>query len=736
MKAPFALLAADLRVSWRDRTVLFFNYAFPLTFFFLFGTLMEAGKSLGSAHFIVSTVIAIGIMGNGFFGVGMRAVQERELGILRRLRLAPITPAPILFSSLVSGVLVYLPGALLTLFCANRFYHMPIPSNLTSLFAFIIVGSLAFRSMGLIIAAVADSMQQAQILIQIFYIPMLFLSGTTFPMNNLPKWIQTAASFMPATYLKSGLDGILQNGESFAANSRSIAALVATFVVGFIVSFNLFRWDKEDRIPTRSKAWITAVLVPFLILGAWEIHAGTNSARQTIAYRQLGRSHNWRVHDVRVFVGDGQVLDQADVYVQNGKIVDVVEAGQPAPPDSASYSVIEGAGKTLLPGLIDVHAHFGASGITMSEGFDKEMTNWPGHAVRSYLYCGVTAAKSTGDVTADLLKVKHRITAGEILGTELFMVGPLFTAPGGHGTEYFRNMPEAVRKTMEPEMSAAYSTPAEATSRVDTLAAQGVDGIKVVLESGGAGMLFERLDLAVFDAVAAAARRRSLPVVVHTSTPQDIRDAIARDVAGIEHGSTRDLIPDDLIKEIVSKQVRYDPTLTVFDSFQRISVRDASMLEDSLARQTIPAKLLAKMQRWIHSNEIFKDRSSVPPIKQTAAVKNLVNLYHAGVPLVLGTDAGNYGTFHGSAVHREMELWQEAGIPQSDILKAATSNAAQLLGAGNRIGKVAKGYEASLLIVDGNPLEDIRGTRRISDVFFKGERVRRSELFPSADSER
>src|SRR5499427_9053070 len=134
MTSYFALLASELRVSTRERSVLFFNYLFPLVFFFMFGQLMDARQSLGSAQFIVSTVLAIGIMGNGFFGMGMRAVQERELGILRRLRLAPITPAPILFSSLISGVLVYLPGAVLTIVCANRFYHMPIPTNLISLF--------------------------------------------------------------------------------------------------------------------------------------------------------------------------------------------------------------------------------------------------------------------------------------------------------------------------------------------------------------------------------------------------------------------------------------------------------------------------------------------------------------------------------------------------------------------------------------------------------------------------
>jgi len=282
-------------------------------------------------------------------------------------------------------------------------------------------------------------------------------------------------------------------------------------------------------------------------------------------------------------------------------------------------------------------------------------------------------------------------------------------------------------------MTAAYSNPADAKARVDALATQGVDGIKVVLESGGAGYLFERLDLSIFDAVAATARQHSLPIVVHTGTPQDVQDAIARNVAGIEHGAMRDILPDAVIKELAVRHVDYDPTLAVLDSMQRIGTRDTAMLEDPLARQTISANLLTKMQRWIRNNESERI-TAIPKIGDTAAVKNLVAVYQAGVPLVLGTDAGNYGVFHGPSVHREMELWQAAGIPPADILKAATSNAAQLLGAGNRIGKIAKGYEASLLIVDGNPLEDIRCTRRISDVIFKGERIRRSDLFANSSN--
>jgi ABC-type multidrug transport system permease subunit len=208
-------------------------------FFFMFGELINARASLGSAQFIVSTVLVIGIMGNGFFGMGMRAVQDRELGILRRLRLAPITPAPVLFSSLLSGVLVYLPSAILTIMLAKWIYGMPLPPNLMSLLVFVVIGNLAFRAIGLIIASVADSMAEAQILVQILYIPMLFMSGTTFPTVNLPHWIHIVARFMPATYLKSGMQGIIQNRESLLANGTSVAALLATCAAGFIISFNI-----------------------------------------------------------------------------------------------------------------------------------------------------------------------------------------------------------------------------------------------------------------------------------------------------------------------------------------------------------------------------------------------------------------------------------------------------------------------------------------------------------------
>jgi imidazolonepropionase-like amidohydrolase len=117
------------------------------------------------------------------------------------------------------------------------------------------------------------------------------------------------------------------------------------------------------------------------------------------------------------------------------------------------------------------------------------------------------------------------------------------------------------------------------------------------------------------------------------------------------------------------------------------------------------------------------------PLAPGLARKNLVEAYAAGRLLVVGTDSGNPLVVHGPSIHRELQLWVEAGIPPIAALQGATYNAAKLLRADQRIGLIRKGYDASLLLVDGNPLQDISATERISTVFLKGERVDRSTLF-------
>ena len=108
MKSYIAYIKQNLRLTFRDKTVLFFNYLFPLIFFFIFGQLNHAERG-GAAAEVVTMVLTIGILGGGFFGAGMRAVMDREANILRRFKVAPITPGPIIASSLVAGFVHYVP---------------------------------------------------------------------------------------------------------------------------------------------------------------------------------------------------------------------------------------------------------------------------------------------------------------------------------------------------------------------------------------------------------------------------------------------------------------------------------------------------------------------------------------------------------------------------------------------------------------------------------------------------
>jgi len=263
------------------------------------------------------------------------------------------------------------------------------------------------------------------------------------------------------------------------------------------------------------------------------------------------------------------------------------------------------------------------------------------------------------------------------------------------------------------------------------LKAAGVDGIKVILEAGLAGQLFNRMDVRFLQAAADEARSQKLPVVVHTGNSQDIADALLAGVNGIEHGSTRDRIPDELLSQMAKAGVSYDPTLCVVEAFSKLGTHPDELLSRSLVQQVVPPKLLESTRKALRSEKMSTLPERLKPFGAglEQAKENLKRAYQAGVPLVAGSDAGNLLVFHGPSLHRELQLWVSAGIPPTSALQAATYNAACLLGADSHIGSIQNGRDADLLLVDGNPLEDITATERISQIIYKGERINRSRLF-------
>jgi ABC-2 type transport system permease protein len=270
LRAYLSLIAIDLKLALRLRTVIFFNYLFPLIFFFTVGTFMAAGQSPERATIVVTMSVTLGILGNGLFGAGIRTLQERELNILRRYKVTPITPGPLLVASMVTGWIIFLPYILLLLALTHYWYHMPWPAHMLDLVFFISLGLITFRSIGLVIASVANNMQEGTILVQLLYFPMLFLSGATFPIQSSGSSIlKIISQFIPATYLVNGIRSIMLERGGFPWTAAG--ALLITVAVGVTVGAKLFRWEKEEKIRGTAKLWVLAVLLPFFIIGAWQI---------------------------------------------------------------------------------------------------------------------------------------------------------------------------------------------------------------------------------------------------------------------------------------------------------------------------------------------------------------------------------------------------------------------------------------------------------------------------------
>lgn len=728
MKPYIAQTMNNLRLMFRDRTVLFFSFLFPLSFFFIFAQLFGGGKNPAAISQAVSMVLIIGVLGSGFFGAGIRAVQERETNILRRFKVAPISAAPIIVASIISGLVNFLPSVFFILFFAKTIYHMPIPERWPSLLIFISLGVIAFRALGMIIAAVVNSMQESQIVIQLLYLPMLFLSGATIPMSVLPTWLQIVAGFLPSTHLFQGMQSIMVAREGLFSNWSSALGLIVTTVFAVFTAVKLFRWEKEERIKRSAKLWILAALAPFFLLGLYQAKTRENIDKTKILARTLRREQAVLFRNARIFIGDGQIIPNGAVLIKNGKIEQVFTTS-PANTEAFKAEVVDAAGKTLMPGLIDTHVHLATPGGLYADPTDYVKNSFE-RELAAYLYSGVTTVRSAGDPLDLSLKTRELIDSGRYLGAELFVSGPMFTAEGGHGTEYAKYVPQNYRAAFLQQMVRIPKTAAEAKSQVDELKTKRVDGIKAILDAGAVGAIFNHLDRGIYQAIVEEAKTQHLPIATHTGDARDVKDAIEAGSSSIEHGSYRDLIPSEEFARMKEKGIAYDPTLSTVEALLAVSQGKTDLLDRSLVQQVAPQKLLNYTKSKLQS-QASKNADASPNSAATLehSKQNLLRAQQAGVLLVTGTDAGNLLVIHGPTVSHELELWVQAGVPPKVALQAATYNAAKLLRADHRIGLIQKGLDANLLLIDGDPTQDITNIERITEVRFHGERVDRTELF-------
>jgi ABC-type multidrug transport system permease subunit len=285
-----ALTRTRILLAMRNKMFFFFSVVFPLGMFFLYGGIFARGNPHVVSYFL-GPVIAFNVMGS-FWGLSAALVMFREQGILRRFHVTPITASDMLASSLLANFVLTLPTVSFELFLARVIFHVPNLGNLFSLAVLVTVGTVSFGSLGLVVASVTNTMQETQVLNQLIWLPLIFLSGATFPLSYLPSSVQHFGLFLPATYLVTALQSALYQSFPVWKLLVQILALATWAVLTFFVAAQLFRWEPEVKIPRRAKLWALATALPFFLLGTWENTNGDILKQAQAAYRSLERPAN------------------------------------------------------------------------------------------------------------------------------------------------------------------------------------------------------------------------------------------------------------------------------------------------------------------------------------------------------------------------------------------------------------------------------------------------------------
>lgn len=290
--ATLRIAVMIVRVAMRTRSALFFTFLFPLIWLFAYDGIFAHGNP-GIAAYFFGPVITLQILGSSFWGLGIHSVMERERGSLRRYRLAPIGPGTMVMSNLLASYALILPTVALLVICAIAVFHMPLTISILDLWILVTVGMFAFAGFGLTIASISNTMQEAQIYNQVVWLPLLFLSGATFPLPMLPRWVQHAATFLPATYLVDTFQGVMSQGERLTAHGAEIVVLIVSGTFGLLFAWKLFRWEKDEGIERSRKLMACIFVVPFIVMGLW-MNARSNfttswSKTFAMAYGKIGK---------------------------------------------------------------------------------------------------------------------------------------------------------------------------------------------------------------------------------------------------------------------------------------------------------------------------------------------------------------------------------------------------------------------------------------------------------------
>lgn len=406
------------------------------------------------------------------------------------------------------------------------------------------------------------------------------------------------------------------------------------------------------------------------------------------------------IREVTVFNGrDDNLVSGMDVLVAEGRIKKIGSSI----PEQKGVRVIDGKGKTLMPGLIDAHVHLSGSGAAPWANYPADKA----HNLQAYLYTGITTIYDLGGISRQIEKLADQVEEGKLLGPTIYHTHVPITVKNSHPIPLTKELMGFPMKALVNSFVPTVESPEKAASLIEKYTREEIDFVKAIMDEippGSPQMSREELT-----ALVEASHAKGYKVFVHIGSPQNAVDAVDAGADVLAHGVWRGELAPEQAQHIANSGVPMIYTLSGFTNVDAIQkgAYEPGPEEEKLVSPLITEPVTGEMGQEGSSDEALQSFFEDVVHNSPYMVPNLKLLRNAGVPIIVGTDSNLPGTYAGASYIQEMRLLHEGGMTNFEVLTGATYLASRLFLEVPDFGLVAEGYRADLLLVNGNPLVDL-----------------------------